>query len=376
LSNYNEFLGRNARFSQSLSDLFRGFDLNGDGAIDIRTELPKLVADDTISQQHANIIASWDLDGDHLIRQNEFLMGPLYVSMLAYAPERQHEFERAVASPSPDTSAITRIFARLAKGDSSDLVNVDKMRFAERDASGLSEEEAEEAAVVEEAEEDLRNDDTARFAQRHGRRPPSPQQRSARKRQALAAALLAQKRPRSRHGIPSERDEHCVMCQFMVQRVQKQLFYTLANSADGFPSDPNQEVSDKRMRQVNAQLLNRRGGKGLLRILAEDVVSDMCDADQMPELYYSACRKIDDVFPTLLDAIYFQFHSQAVCEEARMCGTRTYFNRNTSVHLPSKSKLFNSGRGRCGLMGGAHERPSARFSAALCFSAAMFVQLS
>ncbi len=48
------------------------------------------------------------------------------------------------------------------------------------------------------------------------------------------------------------------------------------------------------------------GGKGMLRILAEDIVSDMCEADQMPELYYSACRKIDKKFPILLDAIYFQ----------------------------------------------------------------------
>jgi len=307
-------------------------------------------------------------------------MGPLYVSMLAYAPDKKSEYDRAVAA-SGDTSAITKIFARFAKSDGSDLVNFDKMRFSTRDASGRSEEEVEEAEdeaeAEEEADEELANDDTARFAQMHGRRVRRGKGgNSARARKAKAAALLAQRRPRSRYGIPSERDEHCVMCQFMVQRIQKQLYYTLSNSADGFPADPNQEISAKKMRQVNSQLLNRRGGKGLLRILAEDVVADMCDADQMPELYYSACRKIDNVFPTLLDAIYFQFHSEAVCEEARLCSKRTYFNRKTSVHLPSKSVVFNNGRGRCGLMGGAHERPSARFSAALCFGKAVFVQLT
>jgi hypothetical protein len=71
-----------------------------------------------------------------------------------------------------------------------------------------------------------------------------------------------------------------------------------------------------------------------------------------------------------------QFHSEAVCEEANLCGKATYFNQPTSVHLPSKSLLYNSGRGKCGLMGGARERANAFISAALCFASQMFVETS
>ncbi len=249
------------------------------------------------------------------------------------------------------------------------------VKLALRNAEGKTEEElaldaeAEQQQMLEEAA--LKADDTARFAARHGRRRKHDPNRMSNK-AARAMELLAQKRPTSKHGIPSEADEHCVMCQFLVQRIQKQLYYTLANGNDGFSADPNAEVSAKKMKQVNSQLLNRRGGKGLLRILSEDIVSDMCEADQMPELYYSACKRIDEAFPTILDAVYFQFHSEAVCEEAKMCGSQTYFNQDTSVHLPSKSIIFNSGRGRCGLMGGARERADAFFSAAICFAKTIF----
>jgi hypothetical protein len=300
-------------------------------------------------------------------------MGPLYVSLLQYNPMKKTEFEQLVAT-SGDTTEITKIFARMAKGDAQDLPKFTEMRLGLRNADGKSEEELqldaelEEQAAVEEAA--LKADDTARFAQRHGRRRKHAMSNKA----ARKAELLAQKRPTSKHGIPSEADEHCVMCQFLVQRIQKQLYYTLSNGNDGFPADPNAEISAKKMKQVNSQLLNRRGGKGMLRILSEDIVSDMCEADQMPELYYSACKRIDKAFPTILDAIYFQFHSEAVCEEAKMCGKSTYFNSDTSVHLPSKSIVFNSGRGKCGLMGGARERADAFFSAALCFAKSLFIE--
>jgi len=260
--------------------------------------------------------------------------------------------------------------------------------MAQRDESGQTEEQLALAAEAEQSDmeeaADLAADDTARFAAVHGRRRRKNKRSKAstipRERMTNKAArkleLLAQKRPKSKHGIPSEADEHCVMCQFMVQKIQKQLYFTLSNSNDGFPADPNGEVSAKKMKQVNAQLLNRRGGKGLLRIIAEDIISDLCDADQMPELYYSSCKKIDKLFPTILDAIYFQFHAQAVCEEAKLCASTTYFNQPTSVHLPSKSVVFNSGRGKCGLMGGAHERADAFFSAAICFAGQIFVESS
>jgi len=300
--------------------------------------------------------------------------GPFYVSLLEFNPPLEAAYERAVETAEgvrPDLKQFTTAFARMSAGASDDLPKINRMRFSEWKPGAKSEEDVaveEEYAesLDEEDDEEEAADDTVRFAQRRGRR----------RRRAIeklnAAQILALKRPRSKWGIPSSRDENCVLCQYLVQRIQKQLYYTLANTADGFPADPNADIPAKKMRQVNAQLLNRRGGKGLLRILAEDIVADMCNADQMPELFYPACKKIDKRMPTLLDAIYFQFQSEAVCEEARFCTKRTYFNRPSSVHLPSKSKVFNAARGRCGLMGGAHERPTKCFSTALCFAKHLF----
>jgi hypothetical protein len=371
LRNYNEYLARNTRYSDSLSKLFA--QLTADhpsGGLELATALPQLIAAGTVSKQNAATMRSWDLNGDGVVDKQEFVMGPLCVNLLQYNPTKRAEFERLVATDG-NTSEYTKMFVRMAAGSADDLPEYSNMRFMERDSSGKTEEQLAMDAEVEAAEKqeeaELAADDTYRFAQRHGRRRKKNANAAAR-----AAELLAQKRPRSKHGIPSEADEHCVMCQFLVQRIQKQLYFTLANSNDGFPADPNSEIPAKKMREVNSQLLNRRGGKGMLRILAEDMLSDMCDADTMPELFYSTCKKIDKVFPVLLDAIYFQFNSEAVCEESKLCSARTYFNRDSSVHLPSKSVVFNSGRGKCGLMGGSRERPDTIFSSAVCFGGMMF----
>jgi len=315
------------------------------------------------------------LNSDGKVSEAEFMNGPLYVAMLEFSPGEQEAFEKAVETEDGERADLTHfssIFARMSAGASDDLPRIAKMRFSEFKLGDKTEEdravEEEYEASQEEEEDEQHPDDTARFAEKRGRR----RRRRKNKAKLTAAMILALKRPRSKWGVPTSRDENCVLCQYLVQRIQKQLYYTLANTADGFPADPNAEIPAKKMRTVNAQLLNRRGGKGLLRILAEDIVADMCNADQMPELFYPACKKIDKRMPVLLDAIYFQFHSEAVCEEARFCTSRTYFNRPSSVHLPSKSKIFNAARGRCGLMGGAHERPTKCFSSALCFAKHLF----
>jgi len=358
-----------------MQGMFREFDRDRDDAIDVQHELPMLVEEEIITQPQANIISSWDINGDGKVTEAEFMNGPHFVSLLEFASRPlQDAFEKTVDTEEgepADMKRFTSIFARMSAGSSDDLTKFSHMRFSEWKPGDKTEEdravETEYELEQEELEENAdESDDTARFAEKRGRR----HRRS--KAKLTAAQILALKRPRSKWGIPTSRDENCVLCQYLVQRIQKQLYYTLANTADGFPADPNAEIPAKKMRQVNAQLLNRRGGKGLLRILAEDIVSDMCNADQMPELFYPACKKIDKRMPTLLDAIYFQFHSEAVCEEARFCTARTYFNRPSSVHLPSKSKIFNAARGRCGLMGGAHERPTKCFSTALCFAKQLF----
>jgi hypothetical protein len=125
------------------------------------------------------------------------------------------------------------------------------------------------------------------------------------------------------------------------------------------------------MKQINSQIMNRRGGKGLLRIIGEDIISDMCDPDTMPELFAPYCSRLQKRFPRILDGVFFQFNSDEICQDTKFCTDRTYFKRETSVHLPTESRVLNSGRGKCGMLGGAHERPNKSFNRAICWAGAM-----
>jgi len=89
LKNYQQFLNRNTGYAKSLQSLFAQFDLNHDQKIDIAAELPALVQTGVIAKPHANVIASWDLNGDKAIDSQEFTMGPLYVSLLQYHPDNR-----------------------------------------------------------------------------------------------------------------------------------------------------------------------------------------------------------------------------------------------------------------------------------------------
>jgi ribosomal protein S19E (S16A) len=92
LKRYQDFLSRNVGYGKKLQSLFDQFDLNHDKKIDLATELPALIQTGVIVKPHANVIASWDLNADKAIDQQEFIMGPLYVSLLQYHPEKQAEY--------------------------------------------------------------------------------------------------------------------------------------------------------------------------------------------------------------------------------------------------------------------------------------------
>jgi len=175
-------------------------------------------------------------------------------------------------------------------------------------------------------------------------------------------------RPVSKFGIPTYIDEGCVICQYLVERIQDQIAHSLLSADEGGMPDPNKKLTDKEMRTINARLMTKRGGKGLMRIIAEDTLIDLCNSERMPELFYSYCSVFKTNMPVILDGVYYQFHAQAVCQDASFCPMFSYFYMPTAVHEPVNSKIFNSGRGPCGLKGGIHQRSGGLLSSALCFA--------
>jgi len=161
------------------------------------------------------------------------------------------------------------------------------------------------------------------------------------------------------------------MCQFIVQQIQYSLVQQMAGPDDGI--DPNEILSDVKMRQINSRLTSRRGGKGIVRIVAEDTVWNLCNADNMPELFYSYCSEMQASFPGVIDAIYYQFSAPQVCQEEGFCPPLSYFYDNGAVHAPINSKIDNSGRGTCGFTGGAHQQ-AGMLTSALCFAAKLVMK--
>jgi len=187
---------------------------------------------------------------------------------------------------------------------------------------------------------------------------------------AVAGALsksVSSGPPTSLYGVPSKVDEECVLCQFVVQRIQKQVYNKLRNPDDGFPANPSQAISDKEVRKINSRLQYERGGRGLLRIITEDEIADACDAKNMPELFYPFCAKILQSAKIIQNSVFFQFNSQITCQEADMCPATSYFSDEASVHTPISSARYNSGRGKCGMLGGNNQKLGASFSAVTCF---------
>jgi len=289
-----------------------------------------------ISTSQANTIRSWDVDSSGDISSHEFTMGPLFISILETNPDKKHEYERKTMN-GDDVTEMTNVFRAVAQSE--------PMRFQQEKFDIMGALKSGVKAVA----------GAVKGVLGMGGSKPEP----------------VDMRPKSKWGIPSTMDEGCVLCQYLVQRIQGELYKQLVTPEDGLPTDMNAGVALKDIRRINERVTQKKGGKGLLRIVAEDLLADLCDSEDMPELFYPYCDSLQSKFMTMIDAIYYQFNFEAVCQENEMCGPFSYFSNPTSVHLPLQSKRYNAGRGQCGLMGGAHERSTGALSAALCFASKM-----
>lgn len=348
LEQYQSFLQRNQRFATNLETLFKQYNIKHTGSLDAE-ELQALVDSKTLSPAQANMIKSWDVDRKGSVSLKQFMMGPLYLSLLELVPEKKQQYF-SLLEQGGDLSEFQTVFSKAANGEAADPTRFAQTHFSFGSIAGSL------GSAVTAASQVIPM-------------PSIVKQGLAMAGSAISSAAPPSTQPTSKWGIPSSEDEACVLCQFVVDRIQYELFHTLAGEGDAFPADPNEPIEPSQIRKVNGRIMNKQGGKGMLRIIAEDVIADLCDADTMPELFYQQCERLDASFATLIDAIFYQFHAQAVCSEAQMCTSYSYYSDPTSVHLPLQSKVYNGGRGICGLTGGAHERADRGLTATVCFAA-------
>jgi len=173
--------------------------------------------------------------------------------------------------------------------------------------------------------------------------------------------------PKSQYGVPSFADEECVICQYVTELTQRSLYDHLCGSTcEEYP-----HLSD--IREINQQVMSMPNGRGIVRIVTENTVLAFCDPKNVPEIFYPYCTSLWSKIRSLSHALFFQYASGATCSEIKMCGLLSYTNEKTAVHLPNKSKLYNSGRGKCGMMGGVHEDSKSLIKSALCTAQKMLL---
>jgi len=203
----------------------------------------------------------------------------------------------------------------------------------------------------------------------------------------------------ARWGIPSFEDEACVLCQYVVQRVESRLVQHLdkldhgraeasmvPSSSDPFaapvppqPAYPGSassavdvvggvspiappapaamadlsfEPSLAYKKSLIRSLRSRWGGSSILRRMWEEFLTDFCSQDKLPEIYVPVCSMMYESARKMMKLIYYGFPNDQVCLMAHMCGKNSYFVAPTAVHDPVMSLYWNNKRGLDGFEGG------------------------
>jgi len=182
--------------------------------------------------------------------------------------------------------------------------------------------------------------------------------------------------PVSVFGVPSVSDEECVICQYFVQRIQNGVADRLDNapgtaaaakpsSADPGAGLPGASAAAQQLlhvRNTNSQLQKKPGGRGIVRVITEDIVNSLCAVDKMPILFAPYCSAVEE--PNSINAlrkgIFFNIPTSEICQQAFLCRDDSYLNTNAGVHTGKSSVFLNSQRGICGMLGGMRDRPTSR----------------
>lgn len=179
--------------------------------------------------------------------------------------------------------------------------------------------------------------------------------------------------PVSLFGVPSVADEECVMCQYFVQRIQNDIAARLDAAPGTSQVEPpmggaglqGSAVAAQqalKVRNTNRELQRRPGGRGIVRVVSEDILSRLCAVDRMPQLFAPYCSGFGEsnTLNAVRKALFFNIPTVEVCGQAALCRDDSYINTNAAVHATKTSLFLNGQRGICGMLGGARDRPSSR----------------
>lgn len=327
--------------ARHLESIFLELDANADGEIDAY-EMQALQHEGRLSLAEHTLMQAFDSDASGSVSMGEFTLAPRTLNLLetgvdVHAPNFQSAEERmaegefeGTPTASPSINQQTRRF---------------KMRRAPTDA------------VLSELAAHMQTLPAA----------GTPYQKGASKRTAGASL------PVSLFGVPSVADEECVLCQYFVQRIQNGVADRLDNAPSsssaaapsggaGLPGATAAAQQALKVRNTNSQLQKKPGGRGIVRVVAEDVLQGLCAVDKMPLLFNPYCMGIAE--PNAINAvrkgIFFNIPTVEVCSQAALCRDDSYLNTNAAVHATKTSLFLNGQRGICGMLGGSKDRKDSR----------------
>lgn len=359
------------RLIHNLKKEFKAFDLNGDGAID-HDEIQKAVDDGHISPIAARVMKAVDLNKDKKITFDEFKKQPLFYALLqtqenvelndnteniddAVFLQVQQEFERAAKPVSIDHSMRFRSLA----GAGTQQFGFGSMLGAAGGSALGGMMGGSTGAMIGAATGGLMGSALGSSSSSSGRCASGMGSNGA----ACDPSLDPNFRPTSKWGIPSYEDEGCVMCQYLIQRIQYNLDSSSQMDPTGLKFDNNDQKTAYQMKKKAKQLVvaakGERSAKRMLMNVVEDTLDEVCkwrSEQGIPLFFLEHCIHFAKYRRVVRDGLYLGLMIPQICKNADFCGAISYFGKETSIHNPLRTVYFNGGRGTCGFTKGWRAR--------------------
>jgi len=340
---------------EGLDHAFNSIDDDSDGHLSF-VELDSLLAEDRLTDAEHMLMRAFDTDGSGDLSREEFLLAPLTLNMLetdaSLSPSFHMRPMRHAASSmqSSEEAAAAAAFEGRPSGQHR------RLRTRRTRDMAFNEMSSRAYAIPADASSANRNKTTD-----HTNADPG----SKRGNTPLPVSIF---------GVPSVADEECVMCLYFVQRIQSAIASKLESAPSGAPPAipvpggqglPGAAAAAQealKVRNSNAQLVKKPGGRGIVRVVSEDVMSHLCRVDKMPLIFSPYCKAFEETntINAIRKGIFFNIPTTEVCSQAQLCRDDSYLNSNAAVHATKTSLFLNSQRGICGMLGGARDRPQAR----------------
>lgn len=121
-----------------------------------------------------------------------------------------------------------------------------------------------------------------------------------------------------------------------------------ANHMTDLTFEPSIEYKKAQIRSLRS----RWGGSSIMRKLFEEFLTDFCAQDRLPEIYVPVCSMMYEHARKIMKLVYYGFPADQVCLMSQLCGKKSYFAAPTAVHDPIMSIYWNNKRGLDGFEGG------------------------